>query len=125
MPTILLNILSAFTLHRRPTEDMVCKNCGGLHHTIGCDLFALVFKSDLPDSAASRHGRERSHSVSRSRSRSVYRGHPTSRARSEQPETRKPATNVSFVPAAAEKKACHQFLKNGSCSFGSNCRYKH
>ena len=125
MPTILLNILSAFTLHRRPTEDTVCKNCGGLHHTLGCDLFALVFKSDLPDSAASRRGRERSHSASRSRSRSVYRGRSASRGRSEQPETRKPASNVSFVPAAAEKKACHKFLKTDSCSFGSNCRYKH
>jgi len=132
--TTLLHLFSALVLHRRPTEDTICKNCGGHHRTQECDLFALVFLSDPTTPAASRRGHERDHSTSRSRTRSrsastarasAYRGRSTSRARSETSTTRKPAANVAFTPAATEKNACHQFKNSGSCSFGSSCKYKH
>jgi hypothetical protein len=61
----LLHLLSAFMLHRRPTDDTICKNCG-VHRTQECDLFALAFTSDPTTPAASRRGRERDHSTSRS-----------------------------------------------------------
>jgi hypothetical protein len=134
LPSNVLHLVSAFVQHRRPSDDTVCKNCGSLHHTQECDLFSLVFTSDPTTPTTSRRGRERAQSTSRSRTRSRsastarasgYRGRSTSRARSETTETRKPAANVAFAPAATEKGVCHQFKKTGSCTFGSGCRYKH
>ena len=92
--------------------------------------FALVFTSDPTTTTASRYGHERARAAprSRTRSRSASTAHATfSRGRSvarAYSENRKPAASVAFAPTS-EKNVCNQFKKNGSCSFGANCKYKH